>query len=58
MSIRIDSNRIITFQVESLREKLNATRDKREELERLREDLIKHLKQIHNRINVRRKEGS
>lgn len=46
------------MKVESLREKLATTRSRREELERLREDLIKHLKQIHNRINVRRKEGN
>lgn len=44
--------------MESLEEKLKKIKDKRLETEHLRSDLIKDLKSIHNRITVRRKEGT
>jgi hypothetical protein len=45
------------YQVEQLYEKYEAAKTDRLELELLREELIKRLKQVHNKITLRRKEG-
>ena len=42
---------------ESLRARLQELRARRADLEKIREEVIKHLKNIHNRITLRRKEG-
>ncbi len=44
--------------VEFLKKKLEYVKSSRLELESVREDLIKRLKMIHNRITLRRKEGT
>ncbi|RNA12449.1 spermatogenesis-associated 1-like isoform X2 [Brachionus plicatilis] len=41
---------------ESLRERIKKTRQRRIEVENLRNDLLKHIKNVHNRISIRRKE--
>jgi hypothetical protein len=48
---------IIFFLAEALRVRLQELRARRADLEKIREDVIKHLKNIHNRITLRRKEG-
>ena len=48
---------LYTFLVEYLKKKLEYVKSSRLELESVREDLIKRLKMIHNRITLRRKEG-
>ena len=42
---------------ESLRARLQELRTRRDDLEKVREEVIRHLKHIHNRITLRRKEG-
>jgi len=49
---------IIFFLAEALRVRLQELRARRADLEKIREDVIKHLKNIHNRITLRRKEGN
>ena len=48
----------IFFLAEILRARLQELRARRADLEKIREEIIKHLKSIHNRITLRRKEGS
>lgn len=43
---------------DSLRARLQELRERRADLEKIREEVIKHLKNIHNRITLRRKEGT
>ncbi|CAF0830695.1 unnamed protein product [Brachionus calyciflorus] len=56
-----ENNDVDIFQiensVENMREKIKKTKQRRIELETLRSDLLKHLKTVHNRITVRRKEA-
>jgi len=48
---------IFIFLAESLRARHQEIRVRRMDLEKVREEVIKHLKNIHNRITLRRKEG-
>jgi hypothetical protein len=48
---------MIVFLVEPLVIRLQKLRTDRADLEKVRDDVIKHLKSIHNRITLRRKEG-
>jgi hypothetical protein len=48
---------IFIFLAESLRARHQEIRVRRIDLEKVREEVIKHLKNIHNRITLRRKEG-
>lgn len=52
---KFDNSKIYT--VADLKEKLISTKKSRIEFEFLRDELIKHLKQIHNRITIRRKDA-
>ena len=46
------------FLAEILRARLQELRNRRADLEKIREEIIKRLKNIHNRITLRRKEGN
>jgi hypothetical protein len=58
MKLNIPFEILFFFKVTDLKEKLKSTKKSRIEFEFLRDELIKHLKQIHNRITIRRKDGS
>ncbi|CAF3899486.1 unnamed protein product [Rotaria sordida] len=47
----------ICYPTETLRARLQELRARRADLEKIREEVIKHLKNIHNRITLRRKEA-
>lgn len=50
------SNKFVVL-VESLRTRLEELRTERVDFEKIRDEVIRHLKHVHQRVTLRRKEG-